>query len=77
MCPQLFSLDNLESQARILRRPEAWPACCFRLSAAPGKGATADAKDRLDQVDSGPRRWASSWHTWRMGTPARSAATRM
>jgi ubiquinone/menaquinone biosynthesis C-methylase UbiE len=25
----------------------------------------------------GPSRWATSWHTWRTGTPARSAAARM
>jgi hypothetical protein len=48
------------------RRPDvhAIPGC-LPLRA---EGATALAKNRLHQVDSGPARWASSRHTRRAGT---------
>jgi hypothetical protein len=37
----------------------------FQMLAVPG------------QPGLGPARWDSSWHTWRTGTPARSAAALM
>ena len=68
---------TMGSQSRVFqhRRPDlrAIPGC-LPLRA---EDATAAARNRSHQAGSGPSRWASSRHTRRAGTPARSAAARM
>ena len=50
----------------------AWPGSRLATCEPGHQGAPAKAHSGR-----GPSRWASSWHTWRTGTPARPAAARI